>query len=133
MTAFIPTTARGRGLRIMLVDDNVDAADMLSMLPGQSGHQVWVEHTAQAALERTRHDRPHVCLLDLGLPDASGYELAQQLRAMDASAGARLVAVTGYGQEKDRAQSLAAGFDYHLVKPVDIAALGSILAATSPA
>ncbi len=124
--------ARGRGLRIMVVDDNVDAAEMLAMLLGQSGHQVWVEHTAQAALERVRHDRPDVCLLDIGLPDASGYELAQQLRAIDATAGALLVAVTGYGQEKDRAQSLAAGFDHHLVKPVDIAALASIMAATSP-
>ena len=114
-------------LRILVVDDNVDAATMLAMLLEASGHQVLVEHGARGALVRARAERPHVCLLDIGLPEIDGNELAQQLRGYPETAGSVLVAVTGYGQEKDRQQSLAAGFDYHLVKPVDSNKLAALL------
>jgi PAS domain S-box-containing protein len=117
-----------QSLRIMVVDDNVDAAAMLAMLLEASGHRVAVEHDARRVLARARSEAPQVCLLDIGLPDIDGNELARQLRAEPGTAGAVLIAVTGYSQESDRAQSLAAGFDHHLVKPVDIRALGAILA-----
>jgi CheY-like chemotaxis protein len=119
---------QARGLRIMVVDDNVDAAAMLAMLLEAAGHQVVVEHRARSALLRAREERPEVCLLDIGLPEIDGNELAQRLRADPRTAGAVLIAVTGYGQEKDLARSRAAGFDHHLVKPVDTRALAAILA-----
>jgi PAS domain S-box-containing protein len=115
-------------LRVMVVDDNVDAAAMLAMLLEASGHQVSVEHDPRRVLARARTEVPQVFLLDIGLPEIDGNELPRQLRAQPETAGAVLVAVTGYGQESDRAQSLAAGFDHHLVKPVDIRALSEILA-----
>jgi PAS domain S-box-containing protein len=120
-----------RSLRIMVVDDNADAAAMLAMLLEASGHQVVVEHGSRQALARAREEAPQVCLLDIGLPDMDGNELAQQLRAHPETAGSVLIAVTGYGQEKDREHSLAAGFDHHLVKPVDSTVLASILATIS--
>jgi CheY-like chemotaxis protein len=100
---------------------------MLAMLLEASGHQVVVEHDARRALARAKAEVPQVCLLDIGLPEMNGNELAQQLRACAGTAKSVLIAVTGYGQEKDREQSLAAGFDHHLVKPVDTRALTSIL------
>jgi PAS domain S-box-containing protein len=115
-------------LRIMVVDDNADAAAMLGMLLEASGHVVQVEHGARAALASSAAAPPDVFLLDIGLPDIDGNALAKRLRAQAATAGAVLVAVTGYGQEQDRAQTAAAGFDHHLVKPVDIARLQAILA-----
>ncbi|RSZ56223.1 PAS domain S-box protein [Massilia atriviolacea] len=124
---------QAHSLRIMVVDDNVDAAAMLAMLLEASGHQVSVEHDARRALARARDEVPQVLLLDIGLPDIDGNALARQLRADPCTAGAVLVAVTGYGQGKDREDSLAAGFDHHLVKPVDTTALAAILAASGQA
>jgi CheY-like chemotaxis protein len=120
-------TEQTRGLRIMVVDDNVDAATLLAMLLEASGHQVSVEHDARRALVRAKEDVPQVCILDIGLPEIDGNELAQRLRAQPETAHAMLIAVTGYGQEQDRKQALTAGFDHHLVKPVDIKTLMSIL------
>jgi PAS domain S-box-containing protein len=119
----------GGTLRIMVVDDNADAAAMLGMLLEASGHAVQVEHGARAALASSAAAPPDVFLLDIGLPDIDGNELAKRLRTQAPTADAVLVAVTGYGQEQDRAQTAAAGFDHHLVKPVDMAKLQAILAA----
>ncbi|MFN3791021.1 ATP-binding protein [Massilia sp.] len=116
-------------LQVLVVDDNVDAAVTLSMVLEAAGHRTLVEHGALAALERARASAPQVCLLDIGLPEMDGKELARRLRADPATAGALLVAVTGYGQDSDRQQIMAAGFDHHLVKPVDMERLGAILAA----
>ena len=116
-----------RVLRILIVDDNVDAAAMLAMLLEASGHQVTVEHDAREGLARAQADRPDACLLDIGLPDMDGNELAQRLRALPATAGTLLIAVTGYGQEADRQRTKAAGFDHHLVKPLDPKQLFAIL------
>ncbi len=115
-------------LRIMVVDDNVDAASMLAMLLEASGHQVMVEYGSSQALARARAEAPEVCLLDIGLPEMDGNDLAQQLRALPETARSVLIAVTGYGQEKDRKRTLAAGFDHHLVKPLDTKNLVAILA-----
>ncbi len=115
-------------LRILIVDDNRDAANMLAVLLQLDGHQTFVEYDAHSALQRAQAERPEVMLLDIGLPDMNGYELAQQLRSTPATAGAWLVAVTGYGQEDDRKQSKAAGFDHHLMKPVGADELKVLLA-----
>jgi CheY-like chemotaxis protein len=124
-TAAPPATA----LRVLVVDDNVDAADMLAMVIGEAGHQVEVEHDALAAMRRIATSPPDVCLLDIGLPDMSGDALAATLRAAPATHGTLLIAITGYGQQADRDNSLDAGFDHHLVKPVDGAKLLALLAA----
>jgi len=115
-------------LRIMVVDDNVDAAATLAMLLEAAGHSVVVEHEPLRALERARTDAPQVCLLDIGLPGMDGYELARRLRAQPATAHALLVAITGYGQDSDRKLASEAGFDRHLVKPIDLDTLQAALA-----
>lgn len=115
-------------LRVMVVDDNVDAAAMLAMLLEASGHQVVVEHRPGRALERARKAPPQIFLLDIGLPDMDGNALAQRLRAQPETAHSVLVAITGYGQERDREKAFAAGFDHHLVKPIDTKELYKILA-----
>jgi signal transduction histidine kinase/CheY-like chemotaxis protein len=120
-------------LRILVVDDNVDAGAMLAMLLEASGHVVTVEHDSLRALDTARREAPQVCLLDIGLPEMDGNELAKRLRADPATSGALLVAITGYGQEADQAQTLAAGFDHHFLKPVDMAKLHAVLAAFAAA
>lgn len=118
-------------LRLLVVDDNVDAAHMLSVLLETIGHQVFVEHSAARALERARIERPDVCLLDIGLPEMDGNELARRLRSQGETAKSLLVAVTGYGQEHDRSVAKAAGFDHHYVKPIDTANLVFLLSELS--
>jgi signal transduction histidine kinase/CheY-like chemotaxis protein len=117
-------SARGSGqappLRIQIVDDNVDAAATLATLLEMRGHSVSVEHDGRGALRRARLDKPQVLLLDIGLPDMDGYELARQIRAVPDTAGAVLVALTGYGQGRDRREAELAGFDFHLVKPASM-------------
>jgi PAS domain S-box-containing protein len=114
-------------LRILVVDDNVDAAAMLAMLLEASGHVALVENGSLRALETARREAPQVCLLDIGLPEMDGNELARRLRADPATSTALLVAITGYGQEADQVQSAEAGFDHHFLKPVEIARLLAVL------
>jgi PAS domain S-box-containing protein len=118
----------GGRLKLMVVDDNIDAASMLGMLLEASGHQVMVEHESLRALERARSELPDACLLDIGLPEMDGNELARRLRSDAVTAGIVLIAVTGYGQEQDRRDAFDAGFAHHLVKPVDMARLAGVLA-----
>jgi PAS domain S-box-containing protein len=120
--------ARESSLSIMVVDDNVDAAETLGLLLEASGHRVSIEHDPQRALERARTEAPQVCLLDIGLPGMDGYELARHLRAQPATRHAFLVAITGYGQDSDRRLAAEAGFDRHLVKPIDLDKLQDVLA-----
>ena len=117
-------------LRIAIVDDNEDAAATLAMFLEACGHQVSVFHTARGALDALPAFAPDACLLDIGLPGMNGFELARALRAEPAVRAALLVAVTGYAQEQDRQQARAAGFDELFAKPVDLAALGSLLTRT---
>jgi CheY-like chemotaxis protein len=120
-----------KGLRLMVVDDNVDAASMLAMYLTAAGHEVFVEHDSRRALERARIEAPDVCLLDIGLPGMDGNELACRIRAQPETANAVLIAVTGYGQEHDRKNTASAGFHHHFVKPVDSSKLTSLLATLS--
>ncbi len=110
----IDTTAR----RVLVVDDNVDAAESLAMLLRLEGHEVRTAHSGRQAIDTVCQWRPASVLLDIGLPGMDGYEVARRLRESPDGAGLRLVAVTGYGQPDDRSAAAAAGFDAHLVKPV---------------
>lgn len=120
-----------RPLRILVVDDNVDAAAMLTMLLEASGHQVLTEHDSRSALERAQHEKPDICLLDIGLPRIDGNQLAHRLRSQPGTEKSLLIAITGYGQENDRKQGHASGFDHYLTKPVDTKKLLTLLAAAS--
>lgn len=111
-------SAQSTSRRILVVDDNIDAAEMLSMLLTFSGHTVETVHTGTDALTAARAIRPDVVLLDIGLPGMNGYEVAQQLRSDPATSGVVLVALTGWGTEDDRRRTQEAGFDGHLTKPV---------------
>jgi CheY-like chemotaxis protein len=114
-------------LHILLTDDNVDAAESLAALLRIEGHQVDVCYNGAQALAQAARHVPDVCILDVGLPDMTGLELARRLRADAATRSALLVALTGYGQPHDRRASAEAGFDHHLVKPVEPVALEALL------
>jgi CheY-like chemotaxis protein/anti-sigma regulatory factor (Ser/Thr protein kinase) len=116
------------GLRVLVVDDNEDAAAMLSDALAQAGHQTAVAHDGPIALQVGARFRPHVALLDIGLPVMDGFELARQIRSSAEMADTRLVAITGYGQEHDRQRTQAAGFAAHLIKPVDLHELTELIA-----
>ncbi|MGX4640470.1 PAS domain-containing protein [Massilia sp. SYSU DXS3249] len=122
------TQPGGAALHVLVVDDNVDAAAMLALVLENLGHRVTVAHDAHDALAHARTDPPEACILDIGLPGIDGNELAQRLHAQPETAATVLIAVTGYGHESDRRQSLAAGFAHHLVKPADTGRLAAILA-----
>ncbi|HEX8601731.1 MAG TPA: ATP-binding protein, partial [Pseudoduganella sp.] len=115
------------GLRVLVVDDNVDAAQMLGALVGMRGHAVRIAHDGASAVALATQERAEVVFLDIGLPDMSGYDVAVALRRIDGMAQATLAAVTGWGTEQDRQRSRAAGFDAHLTKPVDLAGIDGTL------
>ncbi|MFC5476677.1 hybrid sensor histidine kinase/response regulator [Massilia suwonensis] len=123
-----------RPLRVIVVDDNEDAADSLATLLRVQGHVVAVDYTARAALERATRELPDAMVVDIGLPDMDGFQLGALLRAQPGLHDAVLIAATGYGGEQDRARAREAGFAHHLVKPVDMGALVRILqdAASAP-
>jgi len=109
--------AQGAG-KVLVVDDNVDAADTCATLLEMSGYTVRSAYTPEAALELLRHFTPDVAILDIGLPGMSGYELASRMKNPPHAWRGRLVALTGYGQATDMAASHEAGFDAHVTKPV---------------
>ncbi|HEY3852048.1 MAG TPA: CheR family methyltransferase [Steroidobacteraceae bacterium] len=105
--------------RILVADDNRDSADTMGMLLQLSGHEVHLAHSGRDALETAKRVRPDVGIFDIGMPDLSGYELAERIRHEAWGAGMTLIAVTGWGQDTDRRRALAAGFDHHLTKPIE--------------
>lgn len=119
-------------LSIMVVDDNSDAADMLAGLLRIQGHSVRVEYTSTAAIKIASEAPSDLYILDIGLPDLDGYQLVRKLRLRPENAQGVFVALTGYGQAHDRVLSLSAGFDYHLVKPVDLAHIEKIIRSVTP-
>ena len=112
------------------MDDNVDAAESLAMLLRMEGHDVRVAHDGPAALAAVEADPPDLVFLDIGMPVMNGYDVAQRLRQRPGLEKLLLVAMTGWGQEEDRRRSQEAGFDHHLVKPVEPEALHKLLAGT---
>ena len=116
--------------RVLVVEDNADAREALTMLLEETGHDVRAAADGMEALSQAEQFIPDVVLLDIGLPGLDGYEVARQLRASPRSADALLVAITGYGQPEDRALARAAGFDYHLLKPVESRRLFDLLSRT---
>lgn len=118
---------KGRGLRAILVDDNVDAGESLGQLLRLYGHEVLVSYSGAIALESFPKFQPDVVLLDIGLPDIDGYQVAQRIRDLPGGGKVKLIAVTGYGHEEHRRRAAAAGFDHHLVKPVNPVELQDLL------
>jgi CheY-like chemotaxis protein len=121
------------GRRILVVDDNQDSAASLALLLKIYGHEAQTAHDGLEAVRAAEQFRPDVVLMDLGLPKLDGFEAARRIRERIWSAGLVLIALTGRDGEEDRSRSLAAGFDHHLVKPVDVAALTKLLAASAAA
>jgi PAS domain S-box-containing protein len=122
-----PVGTRQR-LRILVVDDNRDSADSLATLLGLMGNETRVAYDGPGAVAATDEFQPHIVLLDLGMPEIDGFETCRRLRRLESGKQAIVVALTGWGQPHDRGASREAGFDHHLVKPVDPAALGKVLA-----
>ena len=121
------SAAKPRPARILVVDDNVDTARGMARLLMLVGHTVATAHSGPEAIETARQHRPEVVLLDIGLPGMSGYEVAARLRQEESCQGALIIAVSGYGQDDDRRRSREAGFDHHLLKPLDHDALLELL------
>ncbi len=117
----------GRISRVLVVDDNVPSADSLCLIMKLWGHECRVAHTGPAAIEEVDLFKPDIVMLDIGLPGMDGYVVAQELRKRPELKGTLLIAMTGYGREEDRIRSRAAGFDHHLVKPLDLDALEVLL------
>jgi CheY-like chemotaxis protein len=132
----LPNTSRRNAARmlrgalqrkILIVDDNVDAAELLAINLELLGHETRVAHDGPSALKLVEHYVPDLAVLDIGLPVMDGYELARQLRGLPKLDGMRLLALTGYGQRSDRQRSAEAGFDAHIVKPVQVAVLEALI------
>jgi CheY-like chemotaxis protein len=115
---------------VLIVDDVKDNADSLALLLGALGHEAHAVYGGSAAIELANEVRPDVVLLDLGMPRMDGYEVCRQLRREPWGKTMLIVALTGWGQENDRARTEGAGFDHHLVKPADLSSLSQLLHAT---
>lgn len=124
--------ARPPGYRLLVVDDNQDAAMSLALLLRLQGHEVQVAHSGLAALETTKTYTPDVVFLDIGMPVMDGYEVARRLRQQPGLENVVLAALTGWGQQEDRRRTTEAGFNYHLVKPPEPKAVDSLLAELMP-
>ena len=122
-----PAPAPAGPRRVLVIEDNADGRETLAALLRLGGHEVHAAENGARGLEAAARVRPHLALVDIGLPDIDGYEVARRLRHDPATRGARLVALTGYGMAEDRRRALAAGFDEHLAKPVELDALEALL------
>ncbi len=121
----------GRALRVLVADDNHDICEMCATLLALWGHRSFIAHDGAQALALLQREQPDVALLDIGMPGLNGYELAARVRAAPWGRAVVLVAVTGWGQDEARSRSSAAGFDFHLTKPVEVAELERVLAAVA--
>lgn len=120
-------TGKAKPLRLLIVDDNRDTAESLSMLLELMGHEVRMAHDGLAAIDVAAEFQPDGVLLDIGLPKLNGYDTARRIREQSWGQAMHLIAVTGWGQDNDRTQAKAAGFDHHLTKPIDIQTLVKLL------
>ena len=133
LPAALPQPTPSAKLRVMIVDDNIDAAEILAMLLQRSGHSLRTAHSGAKALDIAREFRPDVIFLDIGMPEMDGYEVATRLRHDLGLTETMVVALTGWGSPEDKRKTQAAGFDEHLTKPVDAAAVRRLLAQASQA
>jgi len=122
-----PPAAAGAGHRLLIVDDNADAAESLAELLDSLGHDVRVAHDGESALVLAGTHQPRVIFLDLGMPGMNGFEVARRLRRVPGLEHTVLAALTGWGQREDRQRSAQAGFDHHFVKPIEPATLDGLL------
>ena len=127
-----PEPSSARGPRILVVDDNVDAAETMVMMLQLNGHETSSAHDGPKALAEAEAFRPDIVFLDIGLPGMSGYDVARQFRAHPALRSAHLVALTGWGTEDDKRKCMEAGFDLHLTKPVDPQDVDAVVADWRP-
>jgi CheY-like chemotaxis protein len=123
------STAR---LRVLVADDNHDSAELSASLLELWGHDAYTGHTGREALELAARHHPHVSLLDIGMPDLNGYEVAAEIRKVPWGKQMLLIAITGWGREEDKKRALSAGFDYHLTKPIDPRKLRALLSSLEP-
>jgi DNA-binding response OmpR family regulator len=114
-------------MRVLVVDDNIDAAETLSTFLEMTGMHTRMAHTGPAAVDAALDYRPDVVLLDIGLPGIDGYEVARRIRSRPEVSRVLLIALTGWGTEADQRRAREAGFDHHLTKPVDVGALDALL------
>jgi CheY-like chemotaxis protein len=117
---------------VLIVEDNTDAAESITMLLELLGHRVRAAHDGPAGIAEASSDPPDLMLVDIGLPGMDGYEVARRIRLDPSLADVVLIALTGYGRDDDRRRAVAAGFDHHLVKPVDPDALAELVARLVP-
>jgi CheY-like chemotaxis protein len=117
------------GCKVLIADDNRDAADSLAMILKLSGYEVVLAYSGKEAITAALRERPEALILDIGMPDATGYEVAERLRQEPWGRSALLLAITGWGQEDDKKRAKAAGFDEHLTKPVDAGQVEQVLSA----
>jgi CheY-like chemotaxis protein len=117
---------------VLVTDDNVDAATSLAMMLELMGNEVRIAHDGLEAIAAAEEIHPDVILLDIGMPRLNGYDACRRIREHPWGEGIYIVALTGWGQEEDKRRSREAGFDHHLVKPVDPVTLGELLAAAPP-
>jgi CheY-like chemotaxis protein len=113
--------------RVLVADDNQDAVATLAELLRMRGHQVWTACDGEEAVQLVRQVAPEIVILDLGMPNADGFEAARRIRALEDQQPSKIVALSGWGQNADRVRTRAAGFDYHLTKPAPMATLDEIL------
>jgi len=124
-----PSESEGRAARkVLIADDNRDGTESMSMLLSQAGHDVHVAHSGSEAFELAARIKPHFAVLDIGMPEMNGYQVAERIRGEAWGNGVKLIAVTGWGQDEDKRRALAAGFDHHLTKPIDPEALNALIA-----
>ena len=128
----MPNDRPAARLRILVVDDDHDSADTLALLLELDGHDVQTAYDGVSAVQEVKRWKPDVVLLDIGMPDMDGHELARRIRTRAVGARPTLVALSGRGQPEDRSRSAAAGFDHHLVKPVATDAVQALLATLKP-
>ena len=128
LRATLPLSSQGPQRRILVVDDNTDAAETLAIMLGFMGHEVRMAHDGEAGVAAAAAFRPVLVLMDLGMPRLNGYQAARRIRAEPWGSAPLLVALTGWGADDDRQRTRDAGFDRHLVEPVDPAALAKMIA-----
>jgi CheY-like chemotaxis protein len=127
-----PAPPPKKARRVLIADDNRDAAESLAMLLEMDGHEVAVVHDGKQALAHIEASRPEVALLDIGMPEIDGYEVARRVRGDTRIRNMLLIAVTGWGQEADKSRASTAGFDLHFTKPVDPERLVELLGGELP-